>query len=69
VENTPTVLISVSRQSNAKTCATLQLECARERAAWSGERHSSRLLRTFSVRATSTHRSKICSPVFTATAL
>lgn len=36
VENTPTVLVAVSRQSNAKTCASLMLECARERAAWSG---------------------------------
>ncbi|HJT88190.1 MAG TPA: hypothetical protein VJ732_10050 [Bryobacteraceae bacterium] len=36
VENTPTVLVSVSRQSNAKTCASLMLECARERAAWRG---------------------------------
>jgi hypothetical protein len=69
VENTPTVLVSVARQSNAKTCATLQLECARERAAWSGALYSSRLLRALSVRATTTHRSKTCSPVFTATAL
>lgn len=69
VENTPTVLVSVARQSNAKTCATLQLECARERTEWSGARDSSRLLRALSVRATSTHRSKTCSPVFTATAL
>jgi recombination protein RecA len=69
VENTPTVLVSVARQSNAKTCATLQLECARERATWSGALHSSRLLRAISARTTSTHRSKTCSPVFTATAL
>jgi hypothetical protein len=63
------VLLSVARQSNAKTCATLQLECARERTAWSGTLHSSRLLRTIAARATSTDRSKTCSPVFTATAL
>jgi recombination protein RecA len=69
VENTPTVLVSVARQSNAKTCASLQLECTRERAAWSGALHSSRLLRGICARATSTHRSKTCSPVFTATAL
>ena len=69
VENTPTVLISVARQSNAKTCASLQLECARERTAWTGALHSSRLLRAIAARATSTHRSKICSPVFTAAAL
>jgi len=69
VENTPTVLISLARQSNAKTCASLQLECVRERTAWSGALHSSRLLRAITARATSTQRSKICSPVFTATAL
>jgi hypothetical protein len=69
VENTPTVLISVARQSNAKTCASLQLECARERIDWSGVRHSSRLLRAITARATSMQRSKTCSPVFTATAL
>jgi len=75
VENTPTVLISVARQSNAKTCASLQLECAREQTIWSGSGaspaalHSSRLLRAISARATSTQRSKICSPVFTAAAL
>jgi hypothetical protein len=73
VENSPTVLVSVARQSNAKTCASLQLECVRERARWSGSLHSSRLLRAISARATSSHRStqgsKTCSPVFTATAL
>jgi hypothetical protein len=69
VENTPTVLVSVARQSNAKTCASLQLECAREHAAWSGALHSSRLLRAISARATSTQRSKTCSPVFTAPAI
>jgi recombination protein RecA len=36
VENTPTVLLAVARQSNAKTCASLMLECFRERAAWRG---------------------------------
>jgi hypothetical protein len=36
VEHTPTVLLAVARQSNAKTCASLMLECARERAAWQG---------------------------------
>jgi recombination protein RecA len=69
VENTPTVLVSVALQSNAKTCASLQLECAREQTAWSGSLHSSRLLRAISARATSTQRSKTCSPVFTAPAL
>jgi recombination protein RecA len=69
VEHTPTVLVTVARQSNAKTCASLQFECARDRSAWSGARGSSRLLRGMGVRATSTQRSKICSPVFTATAI
>ena len=35
VENTPTVLVTVSQQSNAKTCASLMLECAREGVTWS----------------------------------
>jgi hypothetical protein len=64
VEHTPTVLVAISRQSNAKPCATLQLECARERTAWSGS-PPGRLLRGVRVRA-STSRSKLCSPVFTA---
>jgi len=66
VENTPTVLVAVARQSNAKTCASLMLECKRERIAWSGEK---RLLRAIEVRVASTHRSKACSPVFTAKAI
>ena len=36
VEHTPTVLIAVERQSNAKTCASLMLELSREQARWSG---------------------------------
>ena len=36
VENTPTVLVAVARQSNAKTCASLVLECACDRVTWSG---------------------------------
>ncbi|MBZ5574970.1 MAG: DNA recombination/repair protein RecA [Acidobacteriia bacterium] len=36
VEHTPTVLIAVARQSNAKTCASLMLECARKRVVWTG---------------------------------
>jgi hypothetical protein len=28
--------VTVARQSNAKTCASLMLECARERVAWRG---------------------------------
>jgi hypothetical protein len=34
VEHTPTVLVSLARQPNAKTCASLMLECAREQAKW-----------------------------------
>ncbi len=34
VENTPTTLVSLSRESNAKTCAALILECGREGEAW-----------------------------------
>lgn len=45
VEHTPTVLIAVSRQSNAKTCASLMLELSRQRAHWAGGGlDSSRLL-------------------------
>jgi recombination protein RecA len=36
VEHTPTVLLTVARRSNAKTCASLMLECARERVEWGG---------------------------------
>lgn len=68
VENTPTVLLAVSRRSNAKTCASLQLECRRERTGWSGA-GSGRLLRSLRVRIQSTDRSRICSPVFTARAI
>src|SRR5581483_7801039 len=36
VENTPTVLVEVAQQSNAKSLASLMLECAREGVRWSG---------------------------------
>jgi hypothetical protein len=36
VENTPTVLVALAQQSNAKTCASLMLECSREGVRWSG---------------------------------
>lgn len=68
VEHTPTVLLVVGRQPNAKTCASLMLECRRERTAWSGA-HPGHLLRGMKVRATSAHRSKSCSPVFTVRAI
>src|SRR5436309_11756595 len=71
VEHTPAVLVTVGRQPYAKTCASLMLACNRDRAAWSGARASSRLLRGMDVRVTATRsnlldRSKACSPVFTA---
>jgi recombination protein RecA len=69
VENTPTVLLTVALESNAKTCASLMLECAREQTAWSGTPHTSRLLRGIRVRLSSQRRSKLCSPVFTAKAI
>ena len=68
VEHTPTVLVSVARQSNARTCASLVLECSRERAVWRGTAPG-RLLRSMQVRATGTRRSRACSHVFTATAI
>lgn len=69
VEHTPTVLIALAQRSNAKTCAALQIECRRERTAWSGAIPAARLLRGIAVRSTSTQRSRICSPVFTAKAI
>jgi recombination protein RecA len=68
VENTPTVFLALARQSNAKTCASLTVECSRERAAWSGRRPG-RLFRGMRVRAISMERRKACSPVFTAKAI
>jgi recombination protein RecA len=74
VEHTPTVLLSVARYSNAKTCASLQMECVRESVHWSGSMPgsmpgSSRLFLGASVRTTSIFRSKLCSPVFMAQAI
>ncbi len=69
VENTPTVLLAVARQSNAKTCASLQLECRRERAHWSGSLPASRLLRGIGVRVSAKDRSRQCTPAFTARAI
>jgi recombination protein RecA len=69
VEHTPTVLLAITRQSNAGSCASLTLACARERVEWSGARATSRLLLGMRVRATSTHRRKACSPVFMAKAI
>jgi len=36
VEHTPTVLLALARRPNAKTCASLLLECARESVDWGG---------------------------------
>ncbi len=69
VEHTPTVLLSLARQANAKTCASLVIECGRSKDLWSGAPRISRLLRGFDVRALSTKRRKLCSPVFTARAI
>ena len=69
VEHTPTVLVTLARQSNARTCASLVIECARRADTWSGAPSISRLLRTCDVRAQSTQRRKQCSPVFTARAI
>jgi recA bacterial DNA recombination protein len=68
VENTPTVLVALARESNARTCASLQLECRRERAEWSGSKPGC-LFRGMRVRATSIERRKACSPVFTGRAI
>jgi hypothetical protein len=69
VEHTPAVLIAIARRPNARTCASLTIECARERVEWSGARFTSRLLRGVKVRATSTQRRKACSPAFTVKAI
>ena len=53
VENTPAVLLAVARQSNAKTCASLMLECAREGSIWAGKSSApsvGRFLRSIRVR-------------------
>jgi hypothetical protein len=45
VENTPTALVVVERAPLARACATLALECARDRMQWSGAPGCSLLLR------------------------
>jgi recombination protein RecA len=69
VEHTPTVLVTLARESNARTCATLVVECARRADTWSGAPGVSRLLRASDLRAQSTQRRMQCSPVFTALAI
>lgn len=46
VEHTPAVLLSLARQSNAKTCAALILECTRERVSWTNSGNTIRPART-----------------------
>jgi hypothetical protein len=68
VEHTPTVLVTVARQSNAKTCASLMLECARERAAWRGGAHK-KLLRGVRVRVERRKPERAVTAVYDAAAL
>jgi hypothetical protein len=49
VEHTPTALVALGLEPNAKTCASLLVECARQRAAWSGARRVSRMLDGISI--------------------
>jgi hypothetical protein len=69
VEHTPSVLVSLARQSNARTCATLVIQCGRTRASWSGARGVSRLLRGVEIGARCSERRVECSPVYTARAI
>lgn len=69
VENTPTVMVSLALESNARTCASLVIECGRTRANWSGARGVSRLMRGVEVRARVKKRRTECSPVYTAKAI
>lgn len=49
VEHTPTALVALGIEPNAKTCASLLIECARRNAAWSGARRVSRLFDGISI--------------------
>jgi hypothetical protein len=69
VENTPTVLLAIARQSNAKTCASLQLECQPQQAQWTGAPGVSRLLTSLEVRVSAIQKSTQCSSLFTAPAI
>ena len=66
IENTPAVLVTVSRQPNAKTCASLMLECARERASWQG---GVRLLRGIRVHVARRKPEHVLTAAFDAAAL
>ena len=45
VENTPTALVAISRESNAKSCASLTLDFAQRGPVWAGTPRCSQLLR------------------------
>jgi recombination protein RecA len=66
IENTPAVLVTVSRQPNAKTCASLMLECARERTSWQG---GVRLLHGIRVRVARRKPERVLTAAFDAAAL
>ena len=38
VEHTPTVFLALARQANARTCASMVIECSRAKVSWSGAR-------------------------------
>jgi recA bacterial DNA recombination protein len=51
VENTPTALVALGLESNAKTCASLLIECSRREAKWSGAPRVSRMFDGISIEA------------------
>jgi hypothetical protein len=67
VEHTPTVLLTVARRSNAKTCASLMLECAREGTEWAGMAHG-RLLRGMRVQVARRKPGRAVTALFSARA-
>jgi len=67
VENTPTVFVTVARESNAKTCASLMLECTRERVSWS--QNSTKLLRGIRVRVARRKPGRAITAFYDASAL
>jgi len=82
VENTPTIFLVLARQSNARTCASLIVECQPARTSWSGARGVSRLLRSAGYQprldrkkqpgetaSIGLCRRPTCTPVFTARAI
>jgi hypothetical protein len=66
IENTPSVLVAVSREANAKTCASLLLECGREQTTWRG---AVPLLRSMRVRIERTKPARALTAAFEAAAL